>query len=281
MAPPVPVTNSPDLWQSALPWPQQDSHKHARGHLGCVTGNLHSTGAARLAARAGLRCGAGLATLFSPPGALLVNAIASTAVMVKPFNDPEALEALASSCDCCLIGPAAGVDTATRDNVLAVLETAPSTVLDADALTVFRDNPDALFAAIQGPVVLTPHPGEFKRVFPDLLEHHGRETAASEAASRAGAIVLLKGAETVIAAPDGRLVRNEHASPFLATAGSGDVLAGITGGLIAQGMHPFEAACAASWIHGEAGLQLGPGLIAEDLPEVLPSILRGFYEERS
>lgn len=233
-----------------------------------------------MSARAGLRCGAGLVTLFSPPGALLVNAIASTAVMVKPFADAEALQSLASSCDCCLIGPAAGVNDATRENVLTVLETAASAVLDADALTVFQDSPDVLYDSIQGPVVLTPHPGEFKRVFPGLLEHHGRETAASEAATKSGSVILLKGAQTVIASPDGRLVRNDHASPFLATAGSGDVLAGVIGGLMAQGMAPFDAACAASWIHGETGRRLGPGLIAEDLPESLPGILKTFYEER-
>lgn len=275
------ITNTPDLWIGDWPWPDQDAHKHRRGHLGCVTGGASSTGAARLSARAGLRVGAGLVTLFSPPGAVLVNAAHSTAVMVKPFRGSDELADLASACDCCLIGPAAGISDETAANVLTVLKHASAAVLDADALTVFRDQPEELFSSIRTPAVFTPHGGEFKRIFPGLLEDRTRESAAKEAAARSGAVVLLKGAVTLIASPDGQLVRNDHASPFLATAGTGDVLAGLIGGLMAQGMAAFSAASAAAWVHGELGRRLGPGLIAEDLPEALQGLLASFYDTRA
>lgn len=274
------VTNTPDLWLKAWPWPADETHKHARGALGCVTGTAASTGAARLSARAGLRAGAGLVTLFSPPGAILVNAAHSTAVMVKAFRDPETLAALASACQCTLIGPGAGITQETRHNTLILLLNSKSSILDADALTVFQDAPETLFDAIRQPVLLTPHMGEFRRLFPDLADSPDREIAVMAAAKTSGATVILKGAASLIAAPDGRLVRNTHASPFLATAGSGDVLAGIAGGLMAQGMQVFDAACAACWVHGELGLRLGPGLIAEDLPEALPGLLQDFHDSR-
>lgn len=273
--------NHPDLWLDRWPWPAADSHKHRRGHFGVVTGSAASTGAARLASRAGLRVGAGLVTLLSPPSATLVNAAHETSVMVKPFANEDELKALAGTCECALIGPGAGVTQATRDNTLVLLANSRSCVLDADALSVFSDNPDALFTAISGPVLMTPHEGEFKRVFPDLLHGQEREQAVRLAARRSGSVIILKGARTLIAAPDRRIVVNEHASPFLATAGSGDVLAGLAGGLMAQGMDAFDAACAACWVHGELGLQLGPGLISEDLPEALPALLRRFYDAKA
>ncbi|WP_300378991.1 NAD(P)H-hydrate dehydratase [Henriciella sp.] len=281
MSKPVPDTNHPDMWLEAWPWPDSDSHKHARGALGCVTGSASATGAARLAARAGLRTGAGLATLFSPPGAVLVNAIHETAVMVKAFRDADELASLSATCACTIIGPGAGVTEETRENTLSVLDNSETSVLDADAFTVFKDDPQALFGAIKTPVLTTPHPGEFKRLFPGLLEEHGRKAAAMIAAERSGAVVILKGAQSVIAAPDGRVVLNDHATPFLATAGSGDVLAGIAGGLMAQGMEVFGAACAACWAHGDTGLRVGPGLIAEDLPEVLPEVLQELHAKRA
>ena len=281
MTSPTPDTNHPDLWLADWPWPADDSHKHKRGALGVVTGPLASTGAARLAARAGLRIGAGLATLFCPPSATLVNAAHETAVMVKPFGSPEALGELAESCKCVLIGPAAGVSDATRDNTLTVLDKAGAAVLDADALTVFKDDPKTLFDAIIHPTVLTPHEGEFARVFPGLLDKYSRPEATAIAAARSGAVVLLKGNETLIAAPDGQLVLNRHASPFLATAGSGDVLAGMIAGLIAQGLDAFKAACAGAWTHGEIARRLGPGLISEDLPDALPGLLAEFYARRA
>lgn len=273
--------NHPDLWQHLWPWPDDESHKHTRGHFGAVTGSASSTGAARLSARAGLRVGAGLVTLLSPPSATLVNASHETSIMVKAFADEGELSELAETCDCALIGPGAGVTERTRDNTLTLLAKSKTCVLDADALTVFSDNPDALFTAIAKPVVMTPHPGEFKRIFPDLTAGQEREQAVRLAARRSGAVVILKGAETLIASPDRRVVLNDHASPFLATAGSGDVLAGLVGGLMAQGMEAFDAACAACWVHGELGLRLGPGLISEDLPEALPALLREFYEARA
>ena len=275
------VPNSPSLWMNSWPWPDRDSHKHVRGHLGCVSGPASSTGAVRLSARAGLRVGAGLVTLFSPPGAVLVNASHETAVMVKSFSDAESLKALACRTQCTLIGPGAGLTRDTIDNTLAVLEGAASAVLDADALTMFKEQPQRLFSAIKGPALFTPHEGEFRRIFPDLPVSGDRVDAVSKASQQSGAVIILKGASSLVASPDGRLVENTHASPFLATAGSGDVLAGIAGGLMAQGMDAFDAACAACWVHGELGLRLGPGLIAEDLPEALPALLHELYAART
>ena len=277
----TPDTNHPDLWLPHWPWPEADSHKHKRGSLGVVTGPAASTGAARLAARAGLRIGAGLATLFCPPSATLVNAAHETAVMIKPFSTPDALAELAEGTRSVLIGPAAGVNAETRENTLAVLRHAGSSVLDADALTVFKDRPEALFNAITQPSVMTPHDGEFSRIFPGLLDQYTRAEATAIAAARSGAVILLKGSETFIAAPDGRLTVNRHASPFLATAGSGDVLAGLIAGLMAQGMDAYSATRAGAWCHGEIARRIGPGLISEDLPDALPALLSEFYARRA
>ncbi|MGD2132746.1 MAG: NAD(P)H-hydrate dehydratase [Maricaulaceae bacterium] len=277
--------NDPALWGEAWPWPTAASHKHARGRLGVVTGGPASTGAARLAARSGLRTGAGLVTLVCPPSALLVAATASTAVMTEAFDSAAALGARAAGFDAMVIGPAAGVSDATRANVEAALRAGPACVLDADALTVFKDEPEALFTLLgtgSAPRhVLTPHVGEFRRLFADLDPLDDKLAAVRAAAAQAGAVVLLKGADTVIAAPDGRAVVNVHASPFLATAGAGDVLAGIVGGALAQGLSAFDAACAAAWLHGDAALRLGPGLIAEDLCETLPKSLDALYHATS
>jgi hydroxyethylthiazole kinase-like uncharacterized protein yjeF len=158
--------------------------------------------------------------------------------------------------------------------VLALARTGAALVIDADALTVFRDDPEELFTALDRDDVLTPHPGEFERVFPGLLKSATNKVeAAREASRRAGAVVLVKGADTVIAAPDGRAAVNLNGVPWLATAGSGDVLAGFIGGLLTQGMESFEAACAAVWIHAAAAGGFGPGLIAEDLPGLAPKVL--------
>ena len=266
--------NGPELWADRFPWPDVEAHKHARGSLLVVSGHVHSTGAARLAARAGLRIGAGLSTVMSPPDALMVNAMALEAVMVRPFRDPQSLAEAASRAQAVVIGPAAGVDTATEANVEALAGTEAALVLDADALTVFQDRPERLFRLLNERDLLTPHPGEFKRIFPGVLEGaRERITAARQAAERAGAVVLLKGTDTVIAHPDGRAVVNTNGSPFLATAGSGDVLAGFIGGLVAQGMEAFDAACAGAWVHAEAGAGFGAGLISEDLPELAPAVL--------
>jgi hydroxyethylthiazole kinase-like uncharacterized protein yjeF len=274
--------NTPDLWLSRFPWPTAASHKHARGRLVVISGEPWSTGAARLAARAGLRVGAGLVTLLSPPEALSVNAAHLEAVMLRPFETDTELEQLAADVDAAIIGPAAGVTDSTLMNVLALARTGAALVLDADAITVFRDDPEELFSVLDVDDVLTPHPGEFERLFPGLLAGSAdRIEAARRAARQADAIILLKGADTVIAAPDGRTAVNTNGSPWLATAGSGDVLTGFIGGLIAQGMESFEAACAAAWAHAEAADLHGPGLIAEDLPGLAPAVLRRLYEGRA
>lgn len=275
------VENGPDFWLSSFPWPTALSHKHARGRLVVVSGEAWNTGAARLAARSGLRLGAGVVTLLSPSEALSVNAGHLEAVMLKGFDTEAELEQLAADVDAAVIGPAAGVTENTLVNVLALARTGAALVIDADAITVFRDDPEELFSVLDVDDVLTPHPGEFDRLFPGVLKDSPeRITAARRAAQQADAIVLLKGGDTVIAAPDGRVCVNVNGSPWLATAGSGDVLAGFIGSLIAQGMESFEAACAAAWIHAEAADLHGPGLTAEDLPGLAPSILRRLYEGR-
>jgi len=273
--------NTPALWSAKFPWPSVNSHKHSRGRMIVVSGEMWSTGAARLAARAGLRIGAGLVTMLSPPDALLVNAAHLEAVMLAPFDSDVELEEAATDADAVVIGPAAGVNDATIANLLALANTGAALVVDADALTSFRDDPGELFQALDRDDVLTPHPGEFERVFPGLLKTSPeRITATRRAAARATAVVLLKGPDTVIAAPDGRCAVNMNGSPWLATAGSGDTLAGFIAGLIAQGMDSFEAACAGVWIHAEAARLHGPGLISEDLPGLAPRVLQGLWDQR-
>ncbi|WP_426028643.1 NAD(P)H-hydrate dehydratase [Brevundimonas sp. TWP2-3-4b2] len=265
-------------WRLSLPWPGQDAHKHARGRLGVVSGEATQTGAARLAARAGLRIGAGVVRILCPPDAAMVIAPAIEAIMLSPFRSTDALIALAEGMDAVVIGPAAGITAATRANVEALAGTGAALVVDADGLTVFEDRPGDLFDVLDPDDVLTPHEGEFKRLFPDLLDL-GREAAAGAAARRSGAVVVLKGAATVIAAPDGRLAVNGNGVRWLATAGSGDVLAGMIGGLMAQRMNSFDAARAAVWMHAEAARGFGPGLIAEDLPDRLPAVLAALYPQ--
>ena len=264
--------NGPVLWRPLFPFPADDGHKYARGHAVVVSGPLAGGGAARLAARAALRIGAGLVTVACPPDALIAHASQLNAVMTLPFTD--FTEVLADRRrNAVLVGPGNGVGEGTRDATLNILCAGRSCVVDADALTSFRDAPADLFAAIAAPCVLTPHDGEFARVFPDLRDG-SKLDRTRQAADRAGAVVLFKGSDTVIAAPDGRAVINTGAPPTLATAGSGDVLAGLIVGLLAQGMPPFEAACAGAWLHGRAAALFGPGLIAEDIAEMLPTVLR-------
>jgi hydroxyethylthiazole kinase-like uncharacterized protein yjeF len=266
-------TNDPTLWRDLLPWPGAEVHKHRRGRLGVVAGGMLSTGAARLAARAGLRVGAGLVRILCPPESGPVIAGAVEAVMVSAFDTPDALKALAEPLDCVVIGPAAGLTEATARNLAALAQTEAALVVDADALTLFTGRTDDLFACLNERCVLTPHEGEFERVFPGLLGR-GRERAALEAAQMSGAQVVLKGRETVIACPDGRVTVNRNGTPWLATAGSGDILAGLIGGLAAQGMEPSVAASAAVWMHADAASRFGPGLTAEDLPDLIPAVLR-------
>jgi hydroxyethylthiazole kinase-like uncharacterized protein yjeF len=268
--------NGPEQWGTDYPWPQLDGHKYARGHCVVVSGNAHATGAARLAARGALRIGAGLVSVASPLDAVAANAAHLTAIMVKPFEGTEGLSGLLSDkrFNAVVIGPGCGVGHETREKVKAVLASGPAAVLDADALTSFRDDPSALFRLLREPAVLTPHEGEFERIFPGLLANsHNKIEAACAAAALAKCTVLLKGPDTVIATPDGRAIVNGDAPPTLATAGSGDVLSGFIGGLMAQHLDSHEAAAAAAWLHGRAASRFGPGLISEDLPELLPAEL--------
>jgi hydroxyethylthiazole kinase-like uncharacterized protein yjeF len=275
------VENAPSLWSHSLRWPEATSHKHQRGSLAVVSGGIANTGAARLAAQAGLRSGAGLVTLLCPPGALAVVASSVTAVMTASFADAIELAGLTQKASAVVIGPAAGVTPTTRAAVDALARAGRALVLDADALTVFAGQVDALRAVLHTPAVLTPHAGEFERLFPGLLASpSGRIEAVRAAASQANAVVLLKGPDTVIAAPDSRAVVNTHATPFLATAGAGDVLAGVIGGLLAQGLGAFDAACAAAWMHGDAGIRAGPGLTAEDLDVALRETIAALYGAR-
>ncbi len=274
--------NDPALWRARYPWPRPEDHKYRRGHALVAGGGIATTGAARLAARAALRAGAGLVTVAVPSDAALpVYAAALTAVMTAPATDAEGFAALIDDPrrNAVLLGPGNGVDEATRARVLATLARGKSCVLDADALTVFQSDPEQLFTAISSPCILTPHEGEFARLFGAAAGNGKDESDESKveraraAARKSGAVVLLKGADTVIAAPDGTAAINENAPPTLATAGAGDVLAGFALGLLAQGMAPFDAACAAAWLHGECAALVGPGLISEDLAELLPEVL--------
>ena len=255
-----------------------DGHKYDRGHTVVVSGPLTGTGAARLAARAALRIGSGLVTVASPPDAIVANAAHLTAIMLTRMYEAEGLaEILADRRkNAVVIGPALGVGDAAISMVSAALEASAAAVVDADGLTSFAESPDALFMRIRNraaPVVLTPHEGEFARLFPDLSIMASKLDRAREAALRSGAVVVLKGPDTVVAAPDGLGTIADNAPAYLATAGAGDVLAGIIGGLMAQGMAAFDAATAGVWMHGAAAARVGRGLIAEDIPEALPNLL--------
>jgi hydroxyethylthiazole kinase-like uncharacterized protein yjeF len=270
--------NAPELWLERFPWPSAETHKHSRGRMGVVSGELWMTGAARMAARSGLRIGAGVVRLFCRDETFAINAAHAEAVILKRYETDDDLEEAGHELDSAVIGPGAGLGEETQDNVLALARTGAALVIDADAITAFKARPEDLFSFLDRDDVLTPHAGEFERLFPGALEGGDRVQAAREAAARARAIVMLKGSETVIAAPDGRVVVNRAGSPWLATAGSGDVLAGFVGGLMAQGMDSFDAACAGAWIHAQAAETFGPGLIAEDLPDLAPAVLRRLFQ---
>jgi NAD(P)H-hydrate epimerase len=272
--------NSPALWLDLLPKPGLTSHKYDRGHTLVASGGATRTGAARLAAHAALRIGSGLVTVASPPEALGVNAAQLTAVMLRGCDGAEGFHTLLKDerLNALVLGPALGVHAATRAMVAVAVHARRSLVLDADALTSFEGLASELHQAFRhAPTVLTPHGGEFNRLFkgrPDILDPQSKIERARRAAVYTGAVVVLKGADTVIAAPDGRAAINENGTPYLATAGSGDTLCGIVAGLMAQGVPAFEAASAGVWIHAEAGASFGPGLIAEDLANLLPGVLR-------
>ncbi|MCC3860849.1 NAD(P)H-hydrate dehydratase [Pseudemcibacter aquimaris] len=271
--------NYPALWLNAYPINSQDAHKYHHGHAVVVSGGCTKTGAARLAATSALRTGAGLVSVSSPEDALIVHASHLTSVMIRKRAELNVdLEDQRLNAWC--IGPAAGVNGQTRKDVLSIIKANKRAVLDADALTVFEEGPLELFQAINTTdedVILTPHAGEFARLFPYQKEED-KLSATLSAAKLSGAVVVYKGADTVIASPDGRCVINSHAPETLATAGSGDVLAGIITGLIAQNMPGFEAACAAVWMHSECANRIGVGLISEDLEKEIPFVLQNLLE---
>ncbi|SPF76613.1 Bifunctional NAD(P)H-hydrate repair enzyme Nnr [Aliiroseovarius pelagivivens] len=266
-----------------------NDHKFSHGHALILSGPSGKGGAARLSARGALRIGAGLVTVAPTPGALQENAARLDAIMLSPVGDAQTLQAVLADerLNALCLGPGLGVDRA-RDLVPVALAAKRATVLDADALTSFKDDPSVLFDMLHDNCVLTPHAGEFARLFPDIAEKlnapatkgpaYSKVDATREAAARAGCVVLFKGPDTVIAAPDGACSINsaayERSAPWLATAGSGDVLAGFITGLLARGFAPMQAAETAAWLHVECALEFGPGLIAEDLPEQLPAVFR-------
>ncbi len=236
---------------------------------------LH-TGASRLVAQAALAVGAGLVTIFGDKDALSEQAAHVTAIMLREHDGnfdfiDDRVRALA-------VGPGAGVSLRLADDVLTLLSTKLPIVLDADALTCFASQPELLFASLHDRAVLTPHEGEFLRLFSDLLLAD-KLNAVRASAARAGSVILLKGPQTIVAAPDGRLAVNCHASPWLATAGSGDVLTGIICGLLAQGQDVFEAAAIGTWLHGDIGVRFGPGLTADKMADLLPEVLKSCFSD--
>ena len=282
------VENAPARWLTDLPTPSANAHKYSRGHVAVFSGGPTSTGAARLSALAAARSGAGAVTVLSPASALQVNATHLTSIMLKRVDEVGDVVSFLKErkVRAAVLGPGFGDADRLRQTALAILETAdaPFTlVLDADAFTAFADAPASLFIAAgasKAQLVLTPHDGEFARLFGDIARDAAlsKVDKARKAAARAHATVVLKGPDTVIAGRDGRAAINSNGSPWLATAGSGDVLAGVIAGLGAQRMPPFAASCAAVWIHAEAGSRFGPGLIAEDMPGLMPTILKELFK---
>jgi hydroxyethylthiazole kinase-like uncharacterized protein yjeF len=268
----------------------ETQHKYSYGHALILSGGVGKGGAARLAARGALRIGAGLVTVGAPPAAVIENAAQLNAIMLRPVADADALAEILKDdrINALCLGPGLGVGAHTLGLVAAALGAKRGTVLDADALTSFAEDPSKLFALLHKDCVLTPHMGEFGRLFPDIAARldapatkgpaYSKVDAAREAAARAGCVVLLKGPDTVIADQGGRCAINsadyERVAPWLATAGSGDVLAGMITGLLARGFAPMAAAETAAWLHVEAACKFGPGLIAEDIPEMIPAVFR-------
>jgi hydroxyethylthiazole kinase-like uncharacterized protein yjeF len=282
--------NAPSIWLADLPRPGSASHKYTRGAALVLSGPAHRTGAARLAARAALRAGAGLVTIASPPDAVGVNSAHLTAVMIEPFDGAAGFAELLGDPrrNAILLGPGAGVGETTRALAAATLsglgDKPRAIVLDADALVSFAGDCDGLarlIAVHRRETILTPHEGEFAKLFQgrDVLDAPGKLARVRAAAAALGAVVVLKGADTTVAAPDGRATIGYDLPPTLATAGSGDTLAGFACGLLAQGMPAFEAASSAVWLHGACARALGPGLIAEDLADALPGVLRALVQD--
>jgi len=271
--------NEPDFWLRYFPRLRIDGHKYHRGHAVVVSGPMESTGAARLGARAALRVGAGLVTVATSKAAFYINAAQLTAIMVAAYDGAQGLVDMLADprLNAVLIGPGAGATPETRELVASVLASEATSVLDADALNAFSEAPQDLFALIKArsmPTILTPHQGEFDRLFPELGNGASKLERARRAAEISGGVVVYKGPDTVVAAPDGLAAISESAPPWLATAGTGDVLAGLIVGLSAQGMAALDAAVAGVWVHGELARGFGPGMISEDMAELLPGVLQ-------
>ncbi len=267
-------------WIRAIwPRPPRDGSKYDRGHVVVVSGGPEATGAARLAARAALRIGAGLVTVASPSSALQINAAALTAVMVRRCDGWAGLETILADSrrNVVVMGPGLEPDEETRRMAEIALSAQRRVVLDAGALSAFAGQEKRLRRAIERSshqIILTPHEGEFSRLFPDIAGD--RQERAHAAARQSGAVLVLKGRGTLVAAPDGRIAIDTMGPQSLGTAGTGDVLAGFCGGLLAQGLAAFEAAAAAVWMHSAAAVQFGPGLIAEDLEAEVPEVLGAY-----
>jgi NAD(P)H-hydrate epimerase len=264
--------NGPGLWLDCYPWPEPESYKYKRGEV-LVLGGEAITGASRMTTLAASRAGAGMVTLAAPTAVWSIYATSLINAIVHSFEGASGWQALLADKrrNVIAIGPGAGVGAPTRAYVVAALATKRAAVLDADALTSFAEAPQDLFSAIDGPCVMTPHAGEFMRLFQGEGDKLARTRAA---AKQSGAVVLLKGPDTVIAAPDGRAIINANAPAQLATGGTGDVLTGFIAALLAQGMAPFEAAAAGVWLHGAAAAEFGLGLVAQDLPDAFPRVLQ-------
>jgi len=275
--------NAPELWEGALPVLGVEAYKYSRGHAAVFSGGAHSTGAARLSALAAARVGAGAVTLLSPPDAMAINAANLTSIMVRETRSLKDVRQFFAErkVGAAVLGPGYGNPAFAREHALFLansgLEGFHGLVLDADGITAFERNPDELFDCrrdARSALVLTPHEGEFRRLFPDIAKATvSKIEKAREAAKRANAVIIYKGPDSVIAEPGGLAVVNANGTPLLATAGSGDVLTGIVCGLLAQGMPAFAAACASVWMHADAARRFGHGLIAEDLPAQLPAVL--------
>jgi ADP-dependent NAD(P)H-hydrate dehydratase / NAD(P)H-hydrate epimerase len=284
--------NASPLWRDVYTVRRADGHKYARGHAVVISGAMHATGAARLGARGALRVGAGLVTVASPRDAVAVNAAHLTAIMIAPFDVPDGIAGVLADRrrNAVLIGPGCGVGEATCQMVRHVLESGANVVLDADALTSYAGRvrgelADGIAKSSAPGIVVTPHEGEFDRVFGFSRDSVGQRADtnlgdARRIAADYNVVVVLKGPATIIANPDGRAAISENAPPTLATAGSGDVLAGFVTGLLAQGAPAWQTACAAVWLHSECANLFGPGLIAEDLPELLPQVLQKLETEK-
>ncbi len=271
------IKNHSQLWLSDFPKPTPDGNKYDRGHL-VILGGTEMTGAARLASEAAMQVGCGLCTIVSAKETKNIYLSGPPHIMFEAYTSLSDFSSHLADArrNACIIGPGAGKDHADELRYCTehVLRLKKPTVIDADALNVFQDRYSDLSYVLHESCVLTPHEGEFARLFPFL--DGTREERVQKAVQLTGAIILLKGSATIICSPDGDMIINDHATPWLATAGAGDVLAGIIGGLLAEGMPVLKACAAATWIHGEAALEFGPGLTAPDIIHGIPKVLRLF-----